>query len=88
MSETQPEGAREIPEKKRALSPAGWLAVLGLGAALGGVIWYAVHAWYSVPDQMSTNGYVAMTLGIVFSIVLGAGLMALVFWSHKKGYDR
>lgn len=88
MSETQPEKPDEIPEQKRTFRLGGWLAVLGLGAALGAVIWYAVHAWYRVPDQMSTNGWVAMTLGIVFSVILGAGLMALVFWSHRKGYDR
>jgi hypothetical protein len=80
--------APENSKKKRALGPGGWLAILALGAAVGGACWYAVHAWYMVPDQMSTNGYVAMALGIVFSIVVGAGLMALVFWSHKKGYDR
>lgn len=31
--------------------------------------------------------YVAMTLGIVFSLVVGVGLMALIFYSSRKGYD-
>lgn len=84
MNEPTPEN---LPPR-RPLGTGGWLAIVGLGAALGAVTWYAVHAWYAVPDQMSTNGYVAMALGIVFSVVVGAGLMALVFWSHKKGYDR
>lgn len=74
--------------KKRAFTPAGWVGVLALGAVLGAVCWYAVNAWFSVPDRMSANGYVAMLLGIVFSVALGAGLMALLFWSHRKGYDR
>ena len=82
------EPTAERPPPNDPLGWGGWLAILAMGAAFGAVIWYAVHAWYSVPDQMSTNGYIAMGLGIVFSIVVGAGLMALVFWSHKKGYDR
>ena len=36
---------------------------------------------------MSTNGYVAMALGIIFSTVLGCGLMALLFYSSRHGYD-
>jgi hypothetical protein len=31
---------------------------------------------------------IALILGVVFSMLLGGGLMALVFWSNKKGYDR
>jgi hypothetical protein len=32
-------------------------------------------------------GYVAMTLGIIFSLVIGCGLMALMFYSSRHGYD-
>ena len=28
-----------------------------------------------------------MAIGIVFSVLLGAGLMALVFYSSRGGYD-
>jgi len=38
--------------------------------------------------QVSTQGMIALILGVVFSMLLGGGLMALVFWSHKKGYDQ
>ena len=31
---------------------------------------------------------IALILGVVFSMLLGGGLMALVFWSNRKGYDR
>jgi hypothetical protein len=33
----------------------------------------------SVDVQMSVHGYIAMILGIVFSLVIGCGLMALMF---------
>jgi hypothetical protein len=36
---------------------------------------------------MPPAGYIAMTLGIVFSVVIGCGLMALVFYSSRYGYD-
>jgi hypothetical protein len=76
------------PPKARTMTWKTWLAVGIFGAALGAVCWYAVRAWFSVPDQMTANGWTAMILGIVFSVALGAGLMALVFWSHRRGYDR
>ena len=39
-------------------------------------------------QQMSTTGYVAMAFGIIVTFGLGAGLMALVFYSNRKGHDR
>jgi hypothetical protein len=36
---------------------------------------------------MSTAGWVAMALGIVATLALGVGLMALVFISNRRGYD-
>jgi hypothetical protein len=36
---------------------------------------------------MPVEGHVAMWLGVVFSLVVGCGLMALVFYSSRRGYD-
>ena len=36
---------------------------------------------------MTTMGYVAMALGIVATLALGIGLMALVFYSSRSGRD-
>lgn len=36
---------------------------------------------------MSTAGYVAMSFGIVATLALGIGLMALVFYSSRKGHE-
>ena len=36
---------------------------------------------------MSGHGYAAMTLGIIFTLVVGCGLMALMFYSGRRGYD-
>jgi hypothetical protein len=50
--------------------------------------WYATQAWTALSGPpMPATGYVAMTVGIVFSLVVGCGLMALLFYSHRHGYD-
>jgi hypothetical protein len=36
---------------------------------------------------MPAIGYVAMGFGIVLSLLVGCGLMALVFYSSRHGYD-
>jgi len=36
---------------------------------------------------LSVHGYVAMALGIFFTFAMGAGLMALLFFSNKHGHD-
>ena len=37
--------------------------------------------------EVSTAGYVAMGAGVIFSIAVGCGLMALIFYSSRSGYD-
>src|SRR5215472_12225861 len=58
--------------------------LLGL---LAGSVWFAAQAWTFDGPPMPAQGYIAMVLGVVFSIVIGAGLMALVFYSSRHGYD-
>ena len=36
---------------------------------------------------MPAEGYVALIIGIVFSLAVGVGLMALLFYSSRRGYD-
>ena len=36
---------------------------------------------------MPAVGYLAMALGVVFSLIVGCGLMALLFYSSRHGYD-
>jgi uncharacterized membrane protein len=58
-------------------------------ALLGLTLWWTVWAWNAEGDvAMSGHGYAVMTLGITFSLVVGIGLMTLVFYSARKGYDR
>lgn len=75
-------------QKKPGLGVGGWLAVAAMGILLGAAVWFLFYGWNLTNAQMSTNGVIALVLGIVFSMALGAGLMTLLFWSNRKGYDR
>jgi hypothetical protein len=75
--------------KPRRLGVLGWITIVTLCLFLLAAAGFAVHAWNLFPGvQISTNGVIAMVLGVVLSLAVGGGLMALIFWSHRKGYDR
>jgi hypothetical protein len=64
------------------------LVVVPLLALLVAALWYAASAWVTLQGPpMPAVGYVAMVLGIVFSLLVGFGLMALLFYSNRHGYD-
>jgi hypothetical protein len=59
-----------------------------LFAILAAAGWFASRAWINVSGPpMPVAGYAAMILGVVFSLVVGCGLMALLFYSSRHGYD-
>jgi hypothetical protein len=62
--------------------------IVPLVAILAAAGWYTARAWVSIQGPaMPVTGYVAMTLGVVFSVAVGCGLMALLFYSNRHGYD-
>jgi hypothetical protein len=58
---------------------------------LGLLVWTIVVAgwgWTATAGaDVSHAGYVAMALGVFFSLAVGFGLMVLVFYSSRSGYD-
>ncbi len=57
-------------------------------AALAVVGFLSVRSWISLGDvDISTNGWIAIVLGVVVTLAVGGGLMALVFYSSRKHYD-
>jgi NADH:ubiquinone oxidoreductase subunit 6 (subunit J) len=53
--------------------------------AIGVVI---VTFWISLGDsEISPAGWIAMGFGVIITLALGIGLMALVFISSRRGYD-
>ena len=77
-------------EKKGArLGPAGWITLVILIAFLAISIWYAVRVWTSMAGvHMSGFGWTFLVLGVVVTFAVGAGLMALVFYSSRHNYDQ
>jgi hypothetical protein len=74
-------------EKPKSLSPTLMLAGV-LGAILAVAVVMAVDVWSGAGDTgMSVHGYIAMGLGAVVTLLLGGGLMALAFFSSRRGYD-
>lgn len=49
----------------------------------------AILMWGSggAPLNISLHGFIAMGLGALGSLVVGGGLMALVFFSNRSGHD-
>ena len=64
------------------------LILIPLVALLAVSVWFAIQTWTAIEGPpIPLEGKVAMGLGIFFSLVVGCGLMALVFYSSRRGYD-
>jgi hypothetical protein len=64
------------------------LLAICLLALLGTALWFAVSTWFSIQGPpMPTVGWVALAGGAALSLIVGCGLMALLFYSHRHGYD-
>jgi hypothetical protein len=64
-----------------------WAVIAVLSALLVAACILGYLGWTSTDTKVPEAGYVALVLGVVFSLLVGAGLMALVFYSSRKGYD-
>ena len=66
----------------KALTLIAALATMLVGAAC-----FAYEGLTVGQGSLPADFYIAMTLGVVFSLIVGIGLMTLVFYSSRKGYD-
>jgi cation transporter-like permease len=65
-----------------------WIAVAAAVAVVIVVIVIMASVWTGLGDAgISEGGWVALVLGVVFTLALGIGLMALVFISSRRGFD-
>ncbi len=49
---------------------------------------WAMSVWNSTSDVvMDKHGWIALGLGTFFSLLIGCGLMALMFFSSRSGHD-
>jgi hypothetical protein len=78
-------------DKKRSskLSGSGLLALVVLVGFLSLAVWFLVTGWNSLSDvKMSGFGWFALIAGSLITFGVGAGLMALVFYSSRHNMDR
>lgn len=62
-----------------------WVILLILLAAV--VVAVAMAFGGDSMARISMHGWIALTLGSILSLALGAGLMALSFISSRRGFD-
>lgn len=68
---------------KRTIGVVVTLAALLVAAAA--VAWWG---WNQLADvEMGIHGYIALALGVLATLGLGMGLMWLVYYSDRHGFD-
>jgi len=58
-----------------------------LAGFLGVSVWFMITAWNSIEGAMGVHQWIALFLGVFFSCLVGFGLMGMIFYSSRKGYD-
>ena len=65
-----------------------FFVLLVLGGLLVVTLVVAGIAWFAMGDvEISGHGILALVLGALLTFGLAAGLMFLVFYSSRRGYD-
>ena len=70
---------------KQTLSWAAVVVAVAVVLVIGAVI---AVLWTNLGEsEISGAGWLAMALGVTVTLALGVGLMGLVFFSNRRGYD-
>jgi hypothetical protein len=82
------DGTSMEPRMSARMGAGSWIiliVLLSLLAATGVVVYFG---WtLGNGTDVPTSGYAAMAFGVIISLAFGFGLMALLFYSSRKGYD-
>jgi hypothetical protein len=69
-------------------SRLSWVSAAIAGAVVLVIGVFIAVQWSRIGDsEISGAGWLAMGLGVIVTLALGIGLMALVFISSRRGYD-
>jgi hypothetical protein len=61
--------------------------IVPLFALLFAAFFFLGETWTRLSGSVPLYGWFAIIGGVVFSLALGGGLMALMFYSARRGYD-
>jgi len=77
------------PDPQTPASPRSHLLLGAVGiVAVAALVGLGVYTWQSLGAvEMDASGYIALVLGVLGTAALGGGLMTLLFYSHRRGYD-
>jgi hypothetical protein len=69
--------------------PGGWIAVFVLSLLLAAALYIVQEGWtaHSGGIQLPDWASALLGVGVIFGLVIGCGLMALAFYSGRRGYD-
>ncbi len=72
-----------------AMSRGTLLVIVPLAIFLVAALYTSYHMWVSIGGGTGMNGHgvAALIIGGIGTVVLGGGLMALMFFSSRRGYD-
>ena len=70
------------------MTRGSWIALAGALIAVVIVAWVSVYNWGVIGNSgIDLNGWIALILGVLATLAVGVGLMALVFISNRRGHD-
>ena len=70
-----------------SMSMGQWVTVAVLLGLLALAAWLVYGLWSLVDIEMPAWAWVALAFGVGLSLLVGFGLMALLFYSSRMGYD-
>jgi hypothetical protein len=76
-----------VSPPQRTLPIDRWLVIVALMGLLGLTLWAAYRQWILVDVDVPAWAWISLAFGAFLSILVGGGLMALIFYSSRKGYD-
>jgi len=58
-----------------------------LFSILGYLVYWLIEVWMDYDASVTGQGWTALILGVLFSLIAAVGLTALLIISNRRGYD-
>jgi uncharacterized BrkB/YihY/UPF0761 family membrane protein len=78
----------QVLQDFRQLSVGAWIAIVILiGLLVAAIVGVTMSGTDDLAAGVSGPGTIAMVFGVLFTLAVGVGLMGLIFYSSRRGYD-